>query len=71
MSLFRQGKEEKARMLAIAATAKRKPLPTDESNPLTGDGDPDELILWLAHKEAWAMIKLNAAPLPKAGNDRK
>src|SRR5262249_38597885 len=55
MSLFRQGHEEEARKLAAAA--KTKPLPRDENNPLAGDPDHDDLILWLAYKEAKAMIK--------------
>ena len=34
MSLFRQGKKDEARKLAIAAAAKMEPLPRDENNPL-------------------------------------
>ena len=34
MSLFRQGKKDEARKLAIAAAAQMKPLPRDEHNPL-------------------------------------
>src|SRR5262249_20778116 len=49
MSLFRQGHEEEARKLATAAAAKMKPLPRDENNPLAGDPDHDDLILWLAY----------------------
>jgi hypothetical protein len=51
MSLFRQGHEQAARKLAIGAAAKMKPLPRDENNPLAGDPDHDDLILWLAYKE--------------------
>ena len=40
MSLFRQGKKDEARKLAIAAAAKMKPLPADEQNPLAGDAQP-------------------------------
>src|SRR5262249_3104550 len=61
-SLFRQGKENEARQLATEAAAKMKPLPKDEENPLAGVYDADDLILWLAYKEAKAMIKFNAAP---------
>jgi len=57
--LFRQDKEAEARMLAIEAAAKMKPLPKDEKNPLAGDANPDDLILWLAYKEAKAMIKFD------------
>jgi tetratricopeptide (TPR) repeat protein len=59
MSLFRQGNQEEARKLAIAAAAKMKPLPKDENNPLAGDADHDDLILWLAYKEAKAMIQFD------------
>src|SRR4029077_18145614 len=34
MSLFRQGKHDEARKLAIATAAQMKPLPKDEQNPL-------------------------------------
>src|SRR5262249_16941741 len=56
MSLFRQGKEAEARKLALAAAAKMKPLPKDEQNPLANNATHDDLILWLAYKEAKAMI---------------
>src|SRR5262249_46670753 len=36
MSLFRQGKPEEARTVALAAAARMKPLPRDENNPLAG-----------------------------------
>ena len=71
MSLFRQGNQEEARKLAIAAAAKMKPLPMDEDKPLASDADHDDLILWLAYKEAKAMIKFEAAPPPKAEKDKK
>jgi Flp pilus assembly protein TadD len=57
MSLFRQGKPSEARQLAILAVAKMKPLPKDDNNPLAGGADHNDLILWLAYKEAKAMIK--------------
>jgi tetratricopeptide (TPR) repeat protein len=60
MSLFRQGKSDEARQLAIAAAVKMKPLPKDEQNPPTGDAYWDDLILWLAYKEAKAMIPFDA-----------
>ena len=56
MSLFRQGKEAEARQLALAAAAKMKPLPKDEQNPLANQATHDDLIVWLAYKEAKAMI---------------
>jgi WD40 repeat protein/tetratricopeptide (TPR) repeat protein len=57
MSLFRQGKKDEARKLATETAATMKPLPKDENNPLAGDATPDDLILWLACKEAKAMIQ--------------
>jgi hypothetical protein len=61
MSLFRQGKPDEARKLAIAAAAKMKPPPKDEQNPLANDANLNDLILWLAYKEAKAMLKFDAA----------
>jgi tetratricopeptide (TPR) repeat protein len=71
MSLFQQGKKDEARKLATEAAARMRPLPTDEKNPLAGNTRPDDLILWLAYKEAKAMIQFDAAPLPKAKPDQK
>ena len=62
MSLFQQGKKDEAQKLATAAAAKMKPLPADEQNPLAGDATHDDLILWLAYKEAMAMIHFDTAP---------
>jgi WD40 repeat protein len=71
LSLFRQGKKEEARKLAISAAAKMKPLPKDDNNPLA-DGDyHDDLIVWLAYKEAKAMIRFDEDPPPKGRNDKK
>jgi eukaryotic-like serine/threonine-protein kinase len=56
MSLFRQGKPELARQLAASAAAKMKPFPKDEQDPLAGDHSADDLIVWLAHKEAMALL---------------
>ena len=61
MSLFRQGKHDEARQLAIGAAAQMKPLPKDEQNPLANIAYHDDLILWLAYKEAKAMIHFDAA----------
>jgi tetratricopeptide (TPR) repeat protein len=66
MSLFRQGKQDDARQLATEAAATMKPLPADEKNPLAGDASADDLILWLAYKEAQAMIQFDAAPTTPA-----
>ncbi len=68
MSLYRQGEKDEARKLAIAGTATMKPPPKDENNPLADDAYYDDLILWLAYKEAKAMIGFDAAPPAKAEN---
>ena len=60
MSLYRQGKKDEARKLAIASAAKMKPLPRDENNPLAGGHNENDLIVWLAYKEAQAMIKFDS-----------
>jgi WD40 repeat protein len=66
MSLFRQGKPDEARKLATEA-AKMVALPRDGKNPLATT-DPrlplshDNLILWLAYKEAKALIQWDAPP---------
>jgi tetratricopeptide (TPR) repeat protein len=71
MSLFQQGKKDEARQLALAAAAKMKPLPRDENNPLAGGANADDLILWLAYREAKALIQFDPTPPPKAENDKK
>jgi tetratricopeptide (TPR) repeat protein len=71
MSLFRQGKPDEARKLVTAAAAKMKPLPKDENNPLAGDASHDDVILWLAYKEARAMIRFDESPPSKPEQDNK
>ena len=62
MGLFRQGKTDLARQLATEAAAKMRPLPVDEQKPLAGGADENDLIMWLAYKEAKAMIPFDATP---------
>jgi hypothetical protein len=62
MSLFRQGKRGEARQLATAAAATMKPLPKDEKDPLADKAKHDDLILWLAYKEAKELIGFDATP---------
>lgn len=71
MSLSRQGKSDEARKLAIGAAAQMKELPKDEQNPPASDAYWDDLILWLAYKEAKAMIHFDAAPAAPATPDGK
>jgi hypothetical protein len=69
MSLFRQGQEALARKLATETALKMKPLPADEKNPLGDKDNADDLILWLAYKEAKAMIRFAEARPPEGKND--
>jgi hypothetical protein len=62
MSLFRQGKLDEARQLARSATANMKPLPKDEKTPLADNADHDDLIRWLAYKEAKELVGRDATP---------
>jgi hypothetical protein len=59
MSLFRQGNEMEARKVATDAVARMKPLPADEKNPLGVNDTSDDLVLWLACKEAKALLKFD------------
>jgi eukaryotic-like serine/threonine-protein kinase len=62
MSLFRQGKRDEARRLATTAAVTMKPLPKDEQNPQADKANHDDLILWLAYKEAKELIGFDATP---------
>jgi tetratricopeptide (TPR) repeat protein len=63
MSIYRAGKPDEARKVAIDAVAKMKPLPNPSlDNPYLRD----DLVLWLAYKEAKTMIKFDEAPPPEA-----
>jgi hypothetical protein len=42
--------------------ANMKPLPTDEKAPLAKGANHDDLILWLAYKEAKALLNAPRAP---------
>jgi len=57
MSLFRQGKTAEARKFFADTAAKMKPLPADERRPLAKDVSPDDVIVWLAYKEAKALLQ--------------
>jgi hypothetical protein len=60
MGLSRRGKTDLSRKLATEAAAKMKPLPADDQKPLAGGADHDDLIMWLAYKDAKAMIPFDA-----------
>jgi hypothetical protein len=55
MSLSRQGKQAEARALFTATEAAMQPFPADEQK-LPYEANHDDLILWLACKEAKAML---------------
>ena len=66
MGLFRQGKTDEARDLAVKTAATMDPpLPADEAKPVLLHGS-DDLILWLACKEAKALIRFEIPPAPTA-----
>jgi WD40 repeat protein/tetratricopeptide (TPR) repeat protein len=69
MSLARLGKADEARKVAIAATTNMKPLPADDMNPLARNATHDDVILWLAYKEAKALIQFHVAP-PKSEDQK-
>ena len=67
MTLSRQGKDAEARRVASEALSRMTPLPPDESNPLAGDANHDDLILWMACKEATALLKIDPGAASRAG----
>ena len=68
MSLSQQGKKDEARGVATRAAARMEPLPGDERRPFAPAG-PDSFILWLAYKEAKALIGFDAPPAAPARTD--
>ena len=69
MALFRQGRKDEARELAAQAAAAMRPLPRDDQGP-TGNNNANNLILWLACKEAKAMIGFAVPPAAPAAPNR-
>jgi tetratricopeptide (TPR) repeat protein len=57
MALSRLGRDAEARTLFDAAVTALKPLPADERNPLTGGANADDLIFWLACREAGELLQ--------------
>ncbi len=56
MSLFQQGKASEARRLLAKAAAETKPLPAAARQPFASGTTPDDLIVWLAYKEAKTLL---------------
>jgi Leucine-rich repeat (LRR) protein len=60
MSLFKRGKSAEARSLFTATEARMKTLPADDVAPAAVQAiSHDQLILWLAFKEAKALLDAN------------
>jgi hypothetical protein len=63
MAIFRQGKKDEARTLAMQAAARMNPIPKDER--LSGVVyEAEQLLMWLTYKEAKKLIGFDAAPNP-------
>jgi serine/threonine protein kinase len=62
MSLFRQGREAEARKRLADAVAQMRPLPADEKNLRIDSVNADDLIMWLACKEARALLSAPREP---------
>jgi serine/threonine protein kinase/tetratricopeptide (TPR) repeat protein len=56
MCLFQLGKKDEAQTLFTTTEESMRPLPTDENNPLADKANHDHLILWLAYREAKALL---------------
>jgi hypothetical protein len=70
MSLSQQGKKDEARGVASLAAARMEPLPVDERKLFAPAGQ-DSFILWLAYKEAKALIGFDAPLAGPARTDGK
>ncbi len=68
MSLFKQGRQDDARKQLGEVEARMPPLPADETKPrLDGRAaSADELILWLAYREAKALLQPPSSTTPPA-----
>ncbi len=64
MSLARLGRSAEARTNFMAASKAMRPLPADPANPLVGGASADDLIVWLAYREAREMLGPVASPSP-------
>jgi hypothetical protein len=57
MAHCRKGKQAEARELFSATSAEMEPRPLNEKDPVAGNADNADLILWLAYKEAKALLE--------------
>jgi eukaryotic-like serine/threonine-protein kinase len=65
MSLFKAGEKDQAREVALKAAAAMRPLPKDPKNPLTDSASADDVIVWLAYREAKELIGFPEAAAKK------
>jgi serine/threonine protein kinase/tetratricopeptide (TPR) repeat protein len=56
MSLYRQGQAAEARRLFDLAASQMRALPDDDQNPLASGASGDDMVIWLAYREAAAML---------------
>jgi tetratricopeptide (TPR) repeat protein len=57
MSLFRQGRTNEAQRLFADPSVVFRASPSDERNPFMSGGDHDDMVTWLALKEAKALLQ--------------
>ena len=57
MSRYRQGRDAESRGILREATASMKPLPANPEDPLAGTRYFDDQVLWLACREAHALLE--------------
>jgi tetratricopeptide (TPR) repeat protein len=62
MTLFRQGRTGEGTHRATITTQGMKPLPLDDRNPFADSANADDVIVWLAYKEAKQLIGFDATP---------
>ena len=71
MSLFRQGKARRGPQAGDRGRGEDEAAAHGREQPAGRRCHHDDLILWLAYKEAKAMIKFEPVPPQKAENDKK
>ena len=60
MSLFHLGRQDEAKDLFELTAGRMKALPANERNPLAGNATTEDLVLWLAYREARALLHLSS-----------
>jgi WD40 repeat protein len=58
MILFRRGQETEARQLFAEAVSQMPPLPVDDRQVLINGADQDDLVFWIAYREAKALLRM-------------